>query len=318
MSMSASRSHLPAGPGLAIGLVLALLAVVAPAIAAPTAAPAHLEIGGARIDVTFAPGSLAVSRREVLDWVAASARAVSGYYGRFPVAHLALHIVPRPQRDGITGSTYGGAPGTASTKILLGADADAAALDRDWVMTHEMVHLAFPLMRRPHHWIEEGLATYVEPIARAQIGNLPATEVWSQLVHGLPNGLPQAGDQGLDHTPTWGRTYWGGALFCLRADVRIRQATGNRYGLRDALRGLLAAGGNIEHEWPIERALKAADRSIGVDVLENLYARMRDDPDPVDLDALWRQLGVVPSGRGVRFDDQAPLAALRRRITQGD
>jgi L-lactate permease len=25
------------------------------------------------------------------------------------------------------------------------------------------------------------------------------------------------GDQGLDHTPTWARTYWGGALFWMMA-----------------------------------------------------------------------------------------------------
>ncbi len=277
-------------------------------------APTQMDIGGARIDVSFSPGSLAVTRPQVLAWIADSARAVTHYYGRFPVTHLDLRIVPRSH--GISGTTYGGDAGSASTRILLGGDADRDDLEHDWVMTHEMVHLAFPLVRRQHHWIEEGLATYVEPIARAQIGTLPASEVWRQLVQGLPNGLPREGDQGLDHTPTWGRTYWGGALFCLEADLGIRKATNNRYGLRDALRGLLAAGANIEQEWPMDRALQIADHSIGVHVLETLYAQMKDAPHPVDLDALWRELGVVPVGRDVRFDDSAPLAAERRRITE--
>ena len=39
-------------------------------------------------------------------------------------------------------------------------------------MTHEMVHLAFPSVAREHHWIEEGITTYVEPIARAETGEL--------------------------------------------------------------------------------------------------------------------------------------------------
>ena len=35
----------------------------------------------------------------------------------------------------------------------------------------------------------------------------------------------------------------------------------------------------------------------------------------VDLEDLWRRLGVVADGREVRFDDRAPLAAVRRSIT---
>jgi hypothetical protein len=41
-------------------------------------------------------------------------------------------------------------------------------------------------------------------------------------------GEPGPGDGGLDDTDSWGRTYWGGALFCLLADVRFRERTGNR------------------------------------------------------------------------------------------
>ena len=35
----------------------------------------------------------------------------------------------------------------------------------------------------------------------------------------------------------------------------------------------------------------------------------------VDLDDLWRRLGVIADGRDVRFDERAPLAAVRRSIT---
>ena len=44
----------------------------------------------------------------------------------------------------------------------------------------------------------------------------------------------QGGGFGLDNTHTWGRTYWGGAMFCLLADVEIRRRTHNRRGLQDA------------------------------------------------------------------------------------
>src|SRR5262245_62277172 len=111
--------------------------------------------------------------------------------------------------------------------------------------------------------MEEGLATYVEPLARAQAGLLAPEVVWGDLVRGLPKGLPQAGDRGLDHTPTWGRTYWGGALFYLLAELEIRRRTDNRAGLQDALRGVVAAGGNISRSWPVEKVLTKGDAATG-------------------------------------------------------
>jgi hypothetical protein len=37
--------------------------------------------------------------------------------------------------------------------------------------------------------------------------------------------------------------------------------------------------------------------------------------EDVDLDALWRRLGVRASGESISFDDKAPLAAIRRSMT---
>jgi len=135
------------------------------------------------------------------------------------------------------------------------------------------------------------------------------------LLVGLPKGMPANGDAGLDHTPTWGRTYWGGAMFCLLAEVGIRRRTHNRYGLADALRGILAAGGNMEVEWPLERAFKAADDAVGAPVMTELYAQMKSAPVEPDLSTLWKALGVEERARGVVFNDEAPEASIRRAIT---
>jgi predicted metalloprotease with PDZ domain len=132
----------------------------------------------------------------------------------------------------------------------------------------------------------------------------------------MPKGLPQSGDEGLDHTHTWGRTYWGGALFCFLADIEIRKQTQNKKGLQDALRGILNAGGDMREDWELEKALEAGDRAVGVDVLLKLYDQMRDHPMPVDLDALWKQLGIRQESGSVQFQDDAPLAAIRRSITE--
>ncbi len=132
----------------------------------------------------------------------------------------------------------------------------------------------------------------------------------------LPKGQPGPRDPGLDGTRDWGRTYWGGALFWLLADLDIRERTGNRRGLEHALRGIVAAGRTIESRWPIEKALAEGDRAVGLRVLVPLDDRMGPAPMPTDLDALWKRLGVVQGAGGVSFDDRAPLAAVRRAITR--
>jgi hypothetical protein len=273
---------------------------------------ARLSVPGGELVVRIAPGSLALPRDRLLAWVEQSARVVAAYYGRFPARHASLLVVPRAGR-GVSGGRAWGHRG-AAIRVTLGEQATETELARDWVLVHEMVHLAFPSVPARHHWIEEGLATYVEPVARAQQGHVDAATVWSELAAGLPKGLPQPGDRGLDHTGTWGRTYWGGALFALLADVEIRRRTDNRRGLPDALRAILAAG-NIETSAELPAALEIGDRATGVPVLGELYARMKDTPSPVDLEALWRELGVHVKGDHATLDDAAPLAATRRAIT---
>jgi hypothetical protein len=101
------------------------------------------------------------------------------------------------------------------------------------------------------------------------------------------------------------------------ADVDIHRQTENRKGLDDALRGILEAGGNITQDWELQKALSIGDRATGVPVLTTLYDKMKDRPFDVNLDALWKELGVEQNGKGVLFTDSAPLAATRRAITYG-
>ncbi len=155
------------------------------------------------------------------------------------------------------------------------------------------------------------------PFARVRAGLLDEASAWRGLVDGLPNGQPEGGDRGLDHTHTWGRIYWGGALFWFVADVEIRKRTQNRFGLEHALRGVIDAGGSNASRWPLLEVLAAGDRATGVPVLHELYHDMCSSPHPVDLDALYKSLGVQVSRGQVTFDDKAPLAEIRKAITRG-
>ena len=105
-------------------------------------------------------------------------------------------------------------------------------------------------------------------------------------------------------------------MFCLLADVTIRERTGNRRSLDHALRAILAAGGNVSKRWDSAEVIAAGDAATGVPVLAELYAKLAAAPGEVDLDALWRRLGVLGRGNDVVFDDAAPLAAVRRSMVE--
>lgn len=276
-----------------------------------------LEVGSAQLELRLPDGPMALSRDEITRWIADAARAVETYYGRFPVEHTLIEVM-RTEGRGIDGGRTFRREGGAVIRIGLGAGADTSDLARDWMMTHEMVHTALPDLPAAHHWLEEGLATYVEPIARAQAGLESAADVWAQLVKGLPRGLPEAGDRGLDRTRTWGRTYWGGALFCLLADIEIRERTKNRFGLQDALSAIVADGRASFTQSPIDRVLAKGDEAVGVPVLSELYARHATHAESVDLGALWKRLGISMHRGRVQFDDTAPLADVRRAITKAE
>lgn len=265
------------------------------------------------VHVDFKATGLTVTQDEVLQWIRTGQRAVTHYYGRYPVAQVVIEVDSKSGSRGPSGVTYGDEDG-ALIKLGIGQEMSDADLQASWVMTHEMVHLAFPQLADNQHWAEEGQATYIEPIARAEIGDLGVDYLWKETLEGMPKGLPEAGDEGLDRTATWGRTYWGGALFYLMADVQIRERTHNRYGLQDALAAVVAAGGNVETRSSLDHAFGVADAAVGVPVLEELYAQWRDKPVQVDLPALWKKLGVSLQDGKIVYDDTAPDAAIRKAI----
>jgi hypothetical protein len=272
-------------------------------------------IGNSRLDVTVEEGQLHASKEDLMKWVQWSAESVAGYYGRFPVPHVALRILPTSGAGVRGGRTFGDHGSHIS--IHVGGDTTWSDFADDWMLTHEMVHLSFPSVAENHHWIEEGIATYVEPVARVRAHHMDVNQMWFEVVRDLHKGLPEPGDQGLDHTHTWGRTYWGGALFCFLADIEIHQKTENRKGLQDALRGILDAGGDIREDWDLEKALEVGDKATGVAVLQPLYNKMKDQPYTVDLPGIWTQLGIEQQGNTVRFIDSAPLAKTRDAMTWG-
>jgi hypothetical protein len=279
---------------------------------APSLNPVKISTVAGAVNLHIADENLPVSRQGIIDWTTTAARAVSTYLGNYPVPTVDVYVRSGDSGHDISGVEFNG------TRIVigLGSDLTQPELADSWVMTHEMFHLALPQLPERAKWASEGLSDYLEPIARASIGTLRPERVWGEFARDMPQGLPQPGDEGLDKTHTWARTYWGGTIFWLMADVQIRQQTHGSKSLLDALHAILESGGNGTADWPLQQVLDVGDRATATHVLNHLHDEFGPNPTAPDLNALWKQLGVIAKNGTATFDDHAPLAGIREAITR--
>jgi hypothetical protein len=285
----------------------------APGALAPEALPARRgAVADLRLVTLDHPLDLPAS--ELTGWVEDTARAISTFWHGFPVDRLLLVVIPQPGRNSIPyGRVIGG--GGASLMVMVGEKAQRSALYGDWVLIHEMVHLGSPFVAR-NPWMTEGFATYFEPIIRYRAGRRSAESLWAEFAQDMPRGLDAIEREGLAYTRRG--IYWGGAIFMLLADIEMRERSAGKRGLEDCLRAILHDGGDatrlVGADWMIDRC----DRADGGSTARRLAQRYAWARHPVDLAEIWRRLGVNRSEDGqVRLDDSAPLAWVRRSISEG-
>jgi hypothetical protein len=207
--------------------------------------------------------------------------------------------------------------GGAVVTVLVGREATTQQLYDDWVLVHEFLHLGSPLMRDTGAWLNEGIATFYEPILRARAGWKSEDEVWREWMSQMPRGMPAMTGLGLENAGRGG-IYWGGALFVLMAEIESLQASAGKIGFSDCLRNVLAEGGDVTVKWPTMKLLARCDALLGKSVIIPLAGQHIAKGSAMDLDDLWRRLGVSMADNGrIAYDDGAELAWLRPLIIWG-
>src|ERR1700678_2869487 len=272
-----------------------------------------LQIGGAVVQVDIRIGQGSIRNEDIVAWVRRATEAVAVYYGRFPVERARVIVSQNEGKDeSIHGTTWGNVQGVQSlTRMRLSSDVTKADLEEDWTMTHELVHMALSSLPDESHWLEEGIATYVEPIARAQAGQLRVQQVWAGMVRGMLQGEPQPGDKGLDQTHTWAARI--GAARCSawspmsRSERQREIARGCRTLFRRSWRHKAPSTPSGLYSVFSRPETMRQRRPFSLTCIAN--GRMA--PVAVDLDQLWRQLGVRAGSRGIELDANAPLASIR-------
>ena len=293
--------------------MVAMMAASAPRASADVSASRNTSrrtrLSGVALDIDIAGRRGSLADGEIRRWVRSMAGLATEYLGHFPVPTLKVEVHLQSGSRVRFGQHFRG----RRVRVFIGRNTSASDLARDHILLHELLHTALPTLDRRHRWMREGLSTYLETVVRLRAGIVSPEQAWARFYRQMPSGLPRHGDRGLDRTPTWGRTYWGGALFWLMVDVELRQTTRGRHSVRTLLSGIVRNGGVARERWPMRRLLALARRVTGTRVLESLYRRLALRPHRVPLERLFRRLGVQQRGRHVELT-RGPLAWLRRRI----
>jgi hypothetical protein len=281
-------------------------------------APGSLRAGQAKADgvlrVAILDGVNDAGRADLFDWAERTAEAEANYWQGFTATQALLGVVPVANRRGVGyGRTVSG--GGATVMVEVGTDVDRRRLFNDWVLTHELIHTGMPYIRGRGTWLMEGAATYVEPIIRARAGWKTEEEVWREWVENMPQGI-EAFSTGLANA-SGRQNYWAGATFMLLADVAIRRASNGAKGLDDCLGGVLWTGLDGGQRISVADYAAACDRATGTTAMSGLVDRHFTKAEPVDLAALWKELGISLVGGRIALDDSAPSALWRKMIVPG-
>jgi hypothetical protein len=265
------------------------------------------------IEVVRLGGDIAFDDEQLRTWVRDAGGCVSSLFGAFPVETSVFVIPVRGADEVVFGRTL--SLSGASCAILVGDELPAARLHADWVLVHELFHMGCPSFVGEGHWLEEGLATYYEPILRARAGWMTERDLWAHFADQMRRGVPKAGEPpSIEERDDIDSTYWGGALFALLADVVLRE---HGSSLDDTLRAVHARGGDATHTWKMADVFRVGDAQSKTRVLEDVYASFAVRGEAPELAGFFASLGVHVEAGGIRLDDAAPRASLRRAIATG-
>ncbi|MCS6798001.1 MAG: hypothetical protein NZ898_05660 [Myxococcota bacterium] len=257
----------------------------------------HLEstTSGTRIRIARLPGPMQATDAEIVSWITDATSCVARLARRPVARHLLVVVAPvRGSRDPVAfGHVTRGGP---SVLLLVDERAGAAALRRDWVAVHELVHLLLPPVRRDDALLPEGIATYYQELLRARCGLISAQEGRAALAQGFERGRRAAtgrtlGEESRDMyaTGAFVRVYWAGAAIAALADRELRSAASTAdptrrahagpsprsacRSLDDAIAAIAPEASRVTRAWTAWELADALDRRCGRRVMRPLLER---------------------------------------------
>ncbi|MFC3193148.1 hypothetical protein ACFODZ_02725 [Marinicella sediminis] len=255
-------------------------------------------------------------------WVRTMAGTVALTGGSFPLPDIQVLIIDMPGSSEPVPWGQVNRAGGQGVLFVVNTEFGDDQLYADWTAAHEFSHLLTPYTPNDR-WLSEGFASYHQNITRLRSGLLDERTAWKKLLAGFRRGQKAAEKTDASVLKHAGRRhsmqmYWGGAVIALKAEVALQQATGGRMNLTLALRGLQECCLNTGQSWSAAAMFTELDRISGTQVFSTLYEEEVKRQRFPEFTSLLEQLGVVQTRWGsLRFEEQAPLAHIRKRIASG-
>jgi hypothetical protein len=107
-------------------------------------------------------------------------------------------------------------------------------------------------------------------------------------------------------------------MLCWLADLEARRSSAGARGLEDGVRAVLEAGGVASEVWTLAHTTEVTDAALGMPLFSRLQSEHVAHGAPVDLDAMFQELGVaIGRNGGIVLEKHGKKAALRHALVYG-
>lgn len=230
--------------------------------------PGRTGVHQAEITVAVLDDGFAMDDAAITSCVKRFAGLVGRYWGDFPADKLLVAVAPhRRVNDPFGRVPCGGGP--ALLMRISKQDSPKFLNEKDWMLTHELVHLGAPFAPARRPWFMEGMATYLEPLSRGLGGAIPRRAVWDEWARAMPKGAAAFNTEGLDGC---GHANWSGALFFLLAQYETAKL-GRLDGWAPCFSAFRSKVGEASQRTSVQNLMQICDAALGKPIMSKLYRR---------------------------------------------
>ena len=305
-----------------------LLTLLSPGLCAATDAGSRhiLKRDGRELEVRISEQFEPAMHKNLLNWIDFLSENLAQVFGHWPRNRWQVSIEPASAagEDPIPwAQVHRGKPDRV--EFFTTRWATQAQLKHAWTGYHEFAHLLIPYRGWGDAWFSEGLASYYQNLLRARAGVLSARQVWQKLYEGYQRGVADSRFDGqtlesvsdnLRRNGAFMRVYWSGAWYFLVADTRLRQRSGGRQTLDQALQRL--NGCCADQSLSVPQIVAKLDELNDVDLFRPLYQQAIATTRIPSYIPPFRDLGITVANDRLNFTQDGEAARLRRQIISDD
>lgn len=281
-----------------------------------------LEHGGRRLDLQISNQFEPAIQQNILAWTGFISDALLQVYGRWPRQRWQILVTPASaSSDDPIPWAQVHREEINRVEFFTATQATTDSLQRAWTGYHELAHLLIPYQGWGGAWFSEGLASYYQNILQARVGILTEQQMWQKLYEGFQRGRGDAKFEGqplhsvssnLRQEGGFMRVYWSGAWYFLAADVRLRQQSGGRHTLDQALDRLNECCG--EQQMSAPQIVQQLDQLNRVLLFQPLFEDVNASLQVPPYEPIFASLGISVADGQVQLQTEGPGARLRRQM----